>query len=549
MPAVNESQILAALQHLVEHPKTSIRQVASLFNVSRSTLSRRLLDGLSRTTAQAHRQLLSPVQESLLVDWVLQLEQDGHAPTPATIRAMASLISVKSGGPEHVGKGWFERFRKRHPDVHTKKGVKLAQDRARMANPDTLSEWYELFHRVSTENKVPVQDWWNMDETGIQLGSCASHRVVGSSQTNKTYKKAAENREWVSIIETINTKGKHTRPLVIFKGTNVQNTWFLESNTSDWLYATSAKAWTSNYLAVEWLKQVFLPETAPVEDGGPRILLCDGHASHCSIEFMWTCYQNNVHLVYLPAHTSHVLQPLDLSVFSQIKRSYRAQIETLSALEDAAPIKKIRFVQYYHQARQDALRSKYITVGWKGAGIHPWNPGKVLNSKQLLDTRRTPPKRPRSSSCEFQTPQNKKQLLDIQKRLFMTGQGSRTQRHLHQKVAKAFDKLAFQDALQTRQIAAHERRLEETQAGQAKRGPVENPNQDFVNIEDIHRTHEEAKKQAEEAAAKEAAKEAVKANKRSKTELEKAAADAKKAAEQALRLTIEQMTFVFDVDE
>lgn len=549
MPAINEPHVSAALQHLLDNPKCSIREAAGLFAVSRSTLARRLCDGLPRTTAHAHRQLLSSIQETMLVDWVLQLEADGHAPTPATICAMASLISTKSGGPEHVGKGWFTRFRARHPEVHMKKGVKLAQDRAQMANPNVLQEWYELFHRVATENKVPVEDWWNMDETGIQLGSSASHRVVGSSKTTKIYKKAPENREWVSIIETINTESKYIRPVVIFKGQNVQSSWFLDYSTPNWLFASSPKAWTSNWLGVEWLKQVFLPETAPKEVGGHRILLCDGHASHCSVDFMWTCYQNNVHLVYLPAHTSHVLQPLDLSIFSQIKRSYRAQIETLSALEDAAPIKKIRFVQYYHQARQYALTKAYISAGWRGAGIHPWNPGKVLNSTQLLGIHRTPPKRPHSSSSELQTPQNKRQMMAMQRISFTAEPGSRTQRTCQRKVNKAFDQMLFQEAIQTKQISDQETLLEEVRAKQAKKKAVENPNGDFANIEDIYRTHLELQKQAEEAAANDAAKEEKKAKKRDKTQLEKAAAEAKKASERALRLTIEEMTVVFDVDE
>ena len=34
-----------------------------------------------------------------------------------------------------------------------------------------------------------------------------------------------------------------------------------------------------------------------------------------NIEFMWECKQNNVELLFLPAHSSHVLQPLGLGTF------------------------------------------------------------------------------------------------------------------------------------------------------------------------------------------------------------------------------------------
>ena len=50
-----------------------------------------------------------------------------------------------------------------------------------------------------------------------------------------------------------------------------------------------------------------------------RFLLLDGHGSHADVEFMWTCYQNKIACLYLLAHTSHILQPLDLAPFSEVK--------------------------------------------------------------------------------------------------------------------------------------------------------------------------------------------------------------------------------------
>ena len=41
------------------------------------------------------------------------------------------------------------------------------------------------------------------------------------------------------------------------------------------------------------------------------------------MDFMWLCYTNNIHVIYLLAYTSYVLQPLDLSIFSPLKHSYR----------------------------------------------------------------------------------------------------------------------------------------------------------------------------------------------------------------------------------
>ena len=85
MPVPNESQLAAAIAHRVAHPTASIRTVATLFGVSRSTLARRLQDGLPSAIAHAHEQLLSLKQEDLLAEWILQLEKHGYAPGPRII--------------------------------------------------------------------------------------------------------------------------------------------------------------------------------------------------------------------------------------------------------------------------------------------------------------------------------------------------------------------------------------------------------------------------------------------------------------------------------
>ena len=105
---------------------------------------------------------------------------------------------------------------------------------------------------------------------------------------------------------------------------------------------------------VRWLSEMFLRETqCTLPDGrtAHRILLLDGHGSHATIEFMCTCKQNKVDILYLPAHSSHVLQPLHLGTFSPLKSRYRKEIADLAYLDDAAPVKKRPFIKAYQKAQ------------------------------------------------------------------------------------------------------------------------------------------------------------------------------------------------------
>jgi len=57
-----------------------------------------------------------------------------------------------------------------------------------------------------------------MDETGIALGVYSNQQVVGKTTTTSLNKATPENREWVSIIETISVIDRRLQCLIIFKG-------------------------------------------------------------------------------------------------------------------------------------------------------------------------------------------------------------------------------------------------------------------------------------------------------------------------------------------
>ena len=45
----------------------------------------------------------------------------------------------------------------------------------------------------------------------------------------------------------------------------------------------------------------------------------DGHHSHISLELLKVARSNDIHLVCLPPHVTHLIQPLDVSVFGPVK--------------------------------------------------------------------------------------------------------------------------------------------------------------------------------------------------------------------------------------
>jgi hypothetical protein len=126
---------------------------------------------------------------------------------------------------------------------------------------------------------------------------------------------------------------------------------------------------------------VFLPQTQPENPNDAQLLIVDGHGSHTLDEFMTICYLNNVYLLFLPAHTSHVLQPLDLGCFSSLKAAYWRQVGEYMALTDETRVGKARFLEFYANARQIGLSKANIQSGWRATGLYLRNVNKPLRSR------------------------------------------------------------------------------------------------------------------------------------------------------------------------
>ncbi|RYN90015.1 hypothetical protein AA0119_g11278, partial [Alternaria tenuissima] len=276
----------------------SQRQAAQAYGVPRSSLQERMKGRQPHAIAHQQQQRLTPEQEAFLVDWILDEDSRAQPPSHPRVREMATRLLRMNGDHEPLGQLWIPHFIARNPRVASIVGRTIESARTTAASYETIRAFLELFERTRIELGIQYEDIWNMDETGVALGVCTNSQVVASSSKKKAYIKSLED--------------------LIFKGKHLQSTWFPAQDTPNWLYTTSENGWTSNLIGYEWLRRIFIPNTSP-SSSGYRLLLLDGHGSHIPIDFMWLCKMNKIHLLYLPPHASHLLQPLDLAPFSVLK--------------------------------------------------------------------------------------------------------------------------------------------------------------------------------------------------------------------------------------
>jgi hypothetical protein len=283
--ANQEVFIAAAINDLSTGVYTSRRKAAKAYNIPESTLRDRMNGAKNHAISHQHQQRLSPQQEEFLADWILEEGARGYPPSIPRVQEMASRILRMNGDDNPIGKAWISSFKRRNPRVASMIGRRIEAPRAEAATSDQIRAFLELFERTRIRLNIRLEDIYNMDETGIALGICTNTRVLGDARRKKAYIKSPENREWVSIIESISADGRKLRCLTIFKGKALQTSWFPSESAPDWLYTTSENGWTSNDIGIKWLESIFIPDTQPDSDQY-RLLILDGHGSHISIDFL-----------------------------------------------------------------------------------------------------------------------------------------------------------------------------------------------------------------------------------------------------------------------
>ncbi|KAF5201710.1 Pogo transposable element [Thalictrum thalictroides] len=245
------------------------------------------------------------------------------------------------------------------------------------------------------------------------MGVLATAKVVtGSGRRGRPFFTQPGNREWVTVIESVNSQGWAIPPMILFEGKVHLSTWYKETQLpADWVIGVSENGWTNNELGLIWLKDVFDKYTKSRTIGRYRLLILDGHKSHCTAEFDQYCMENSIIPLCMPPHSSHILQPLDVGCFSPLKNIYGGQVEANIRL-GVNHIDKPEFLTIYQTTRTQALSSSNICSGFAATGLVPYSPERVLSGLNIQIRTPTPPLIPTDSENQWvsETPHNLTQL-------------------------------------------------------------------------------------------------------------------------------------------
>ena len=132
------------------------------------------------------------------------------------------------------------------------------------------------------------------------------------------------------------------------------------------------KGWTDQELGALWLENDFEPVTTTHNTSNRyRLLILDGHNSHCMFCFVNFAHNHCIIVLCLPSYTTHKLQPCDVGVFGPLATSWKKGVTQASHNE--IPITNQILLIYYHKAREVAFKSTTILSAFAQTGISPFN--------------------------------------------------------------------------------------------------------------------------------------------------------------------------------
>ncbi len=373
-----ERKIILAYQAIQQSPKLSVRAAAKIYIVPPSTLRDRLNGVTARRDTLPNLRKLTNLEESTIVEYILDLDSRSFPPRLCGVEDMANrLLADRDAQP--VGPRWASNFVKRHKELCTRFTRRYDYQRALCEDPKLIQPWFELVRDTVAKYGILEEDIHNFDETGFMMGMISSTMVVTSSDRyGKPTLAQPGDREWVSVIQSINSRGEAIPPFIIVAGQYHLSNWYEDSALPmDWVISTTRNGWTTNEKGVEWI-QHFEKHTKPRTQGAYRLLIMDGHESHHSTEFELFCKEHQIITLCMPSHSSHILQPLDVGCFGPLKKAYGKEIEGL-VRAGITHITKADFLPAFCAAFKASMTEKNIQGAFRGAGVIPFDPQSVLS--------------------------------------------------------------------------------------------------------------------------------------------------------------------------
>ncbi|XP_055373588.1 uncharacterized protein LOC129606961 isoform X2 [Condylostylus longicornis] len=398
----------AALED-IRNNKISIRAAAEKYGIPRSTLHDKLKGKTPEgPTTRGPDPVLTKDEELQIAEWCGKLSKCGF---PLQVDDLLNTVEqilkhtgranpFKNGRP---GRTWLRGFFRRNPGLSLKEAENITKGRA-VVTEEYIKKWFQdlsIFLESISQTTLlnDPRRIINGDETSFSLCPKTGKVIAPKSYKNVYQIQTGNEKETLTVLFVCTADGKVLPPMVIFPYIrppkevvdSVPQNWFLGRTESGWMRSETFFEYVANCVNV-WIEKQNIPR--------PVLFFVDGHKSHLTMELSTFCDENGIILYALPANTTHIMQPLDVSVFKPLKTGWKETVRNWQSKNFGVALTKKTFCPLLEETiNQNQNLSTSIINGFRKCGLSPFDPNSIDYSKCVKNNI----ERVLSESCETRT--------------------------------------------------------------------------------------------------------------------------------------------------
>jgi hypothetical protein len=218
---------------------------------------------------------------------------------------------------------------------------------------------------------------FNIDETMVDVITKPKSVVIFKDEPCPTTTEPGK-MEHITLLLTLPIKGDPIKPLVIFP---LQTLPALHNDIMSYYDITgSSKGWINGPILKLWLENQFLSQIyqrrQKYGSNQPALVILDNHSSRDIIDTETLWNEHKIMFLFIPPHTSHVVQPLDLCPNVMYKRLLTKRYKPRKS--DSTNARRNLIMMASISSLQTALSPAYCESAWEKSGLYPFNPEIVL---------------------------------------------------------------------------------------------------------------------------------------------------------------------------
>lgn len=375
-PSFSEDQMEKCLREVAKNDNRSFREICRDFKIAGSSVRTRLeklkkIESGGKPAKIGRPTVINEVEEKELADCIAVLCKNGFSPSLDDIRIIVQDY-VNANEVENPfingkpGRRWMERFLAKN-NLSLKRATLISKVRLDCtSNPFVIYDFYKTLSDVISDEVLSANQIWNMDETGFCLDPKKSMSVAPKGQ--KALKRTEGcQRENITVLAVCSASGRVLDPLIINQGAYFQQCWKADNALPNTFYGHSHNGWMTSQVMIDWFEQFLeLVQERPI------LLLFDGHLTHFSIDVVKKALDNQVILIKLPPHTTDLMQPLDVGMFSPLKKAWDKQLSEHTGFGGSkGTIRRADFVNMLCSIWKESMPGKNAISGFRATGMFP----------------------------------------------------------------------------------------------------------------------------------------------------------------------------------